>query len=67
MGVDNRFTPLMILDLFKEDTHTVELSSGLSRKWLEDRGYIKWHPPIFGSNRQYEITEAGKAYRDKIK
>lgn len=57
-------TPREILDMYGKDTHSIEIKDSLARDWLIEQGYIEWYPPIFGSSRQYTITEKGKEYRD---
>lgn len=54
-----------ILDMFEENTHTIEIRESPAREWLIGKGYIAWHPPIFGSNNQYMITAEGKAFKER--
>jgi hypothetical protein len=52
------------LMLYTPKTHAVELPRDLAKS-MEDKGWVEWMPPMFGSRRLYAITEAGKQALEK--
>jgi len=47
------------LEMYKPETYALELPRELGHS-LEDKGWVRWVAPMFGSSRLYEITEAGR-------
>jgi hypothetical protein len=50
------------LGMFRPETYSIECKDDEVKNYCVDQKLIKWVPPIFGSNRQYEITMHGWAW-----
>jgi len=49
----------MYLKMYTPETYGLELPRELGHS-MEDKGWVRWVPPMFGSNHLYEITDAGR-------
>ena len=46
------------LEMYRPDTYGIAL--GKIGREMEDLGWVRWVPPIFGETPTYAITDAGR-------